>query len=69
MRKPTRSEINRANGAIGLKKRYNNRMNLIEKLRSFGGEQPNYRKWSTENLKTLLKVWEGIENGKNNNSK
>lgn len=62
MRKSTKSEQMRALGALGLKKRYHERMRLIEELRSFGGEQPNYRKWSTEHLKTLLRIWQGKKN-------
>lgn len=57
MRKPTRSEINRANGAKGLEKRYRERMKIIEQLHEFGGIQPNYRTWETEHLKILLQAW------------
>ena len=52
----------RALGALGLKKRYHERMRMIEELRSFGGEQPNYSKWTTEQLKILLKIWKGKKN-------
>jgi len=57
MRFPTRSEINRDNGAKGLKKRYEERTRIIEELHSFGGIQPNYRLWTTKHLKVLLKAW------------
>jgi len=58
MRKPTRSEINRANGAKWLVKREQHRMLIIEKLHEFGGVQPNYRKWTTSQLEILLKAWQ-----------
>ena len=62
MRRPTRSEINRANGAMGLKKRYQERLRIIDELHEFGGIQPNYRKWTTEQLKILLKGWKNLKN-------
>lgn len=47
-----------ARGKEGSNKRWAKRLLLIEKLRGFGGEQPNYTKWTTRQLQVLLKVWE-----------
>lgn len=57
MRRALKSEEARAMGAIGLRKKYEERRKIIEKLQSFGGIQGNYRLWSTEQLKILLKAW------------
>ena len=45
-------------GKEGANKRWAKRLLLIEKLHGFGGIQSNYRKWSTEHLKILLKAWQ-----------
>lgn len=47
--------------ALGHKKRWAKRLDIIEKLREFGGIQTNYRKWSTSQLETLLKIWQKME--------
>ena len=57
MRKPNKQEAMKQLSALGHQKRWAKRMEIINKLHSFGGIQPNYRKWSTEHLKVLLKVW------------
>ena len=57
MRKANKDEKMRALGALGLKKRYEERMRIIEELDRFDGIKPNYRKWSTEHLSILLRAW------------
>lgn len=58
MRTANKNEIMQARGALGLKKRYEERRKIIDKLYEFGGIQPNYKNWNTEQLKILLKAWQ-----------
>lgn len=51
-------------GSLGAAKTWAKRMLIIEKLREFGGVQPNYGKWKTKHLEILLKAWQKNESSK-----